>query len=169
MAYEGLKLASDVSNRLAAQRAKAGLPAACATSTPRAAGPLPSGRYTQTDIDRAVNAAVHSERCRVANVFGSQASHGRERICAKLLAHPAGWASSFIITELPNLAGGNAGKPAPKASRQVQASKPAPSASASEAWDRAYDRAFGKSAAPAPAAASTDPWDRAIAQLGKRA
>ena len=167
MAYEGLKVASDVSKRLAAQREKAGLPAACATSTPRAAA------TTTTPATRAgattpawfqVDLALKAERKRTEDVFASAASRGRERSAVIMLTGEPKTSAADIIARLSGLA-----TDAHFAGVRSDASAATRQAAASAAWDRSYDRAFGKSPTPAPAAASIDPWDRAIAQLGKRA
>ena len=59
--------------------------------------------YSQSDVDRAVAHAVTAERQRVATVFASSASFGRERVCADLLASHKGFSGSAICAELANM------------------------------------------------------------------
>ena len=103
MAYEGLRLSSK-GMRLpkpgkpdGSARAAAAKPAA--TWAPSDA----TGRFSQSDIDRAVGQAVKAERSRVAAVFASPASFGRERGCARLLSNAQGWTAAQISRELPLL------------------------------------------------------------------
>lgn len=163
MAYEHLALNSDISARLAAQRAKAGLPAACATSTPRAAATstTPAARAgATTPAWLQVDLALKAERKRTEDVFASAASRGRERSAVIMLTGEPKTSAADIIARLSGLA-----TDAHFAGIRSDASAATRQATANATWERAYDRAFGKSPAPAPAAASTDPWDRAIANI----
>lgn len=186
MAYEHLALASDISKRLAANRATeelnwrgrptvraatglrldTGHGAAVASTAPRAtATPAArSGAVAPATVSAlALKLALQAERTRVATVFASAASHGRERVCATLLSSPKNWSASAIVAELPSMPNdatvAGRGGFAPARAKAPVASKPASTTSAGESWDRVWDRALGKEAAPATAASAT--WDRA--------
>lgn len=175
MAYEGLRLASDVSKRLAAHRAThdetterrmAGLrldkpPAATTPQAARSSGATPAAPAMVSAL--ALKLALQAERARVAAVFASAASHGRERVCATLLSSPKNWSASAIVAELALLptdatVAGRGGFKAAKAKSPV-ASKTAVTTSASESWDRTWDRVLGQSAVPKSAANAS--WDAA--------
>ena len=164
MAYEGLKLASDVSRRLAAQRAKAGLPAACATSTPRAAAttttPAASAHAT-TPAWLQVDLALKAERKRTEDVFASAASRGRERSAVIMITGEPKTSAADIIARLSGLA-----TDAHFAGVRSDASGATRQAAAAASWDRAYDRAFGKAEPASPVNARTAAvWDAAISNI----
>lgn len=96
--------------------------------------------FTQADMDKAVAQAVAGERARIANVFASEPSRGRERVCAKLLAHAAGWSSKSIIAELPSLPNDSAVAARPGRTRKVTTIKKAASSpgAAADSWDKAF-------------------------------
>ena len=135
MAYEGLKVASDVSRRLAAQRAKAGLPAACATGTPRAAATTttPAARAgATTPAWFQVDLALKAERKRIEDVFASAASRGRERSAVIMLTGEPKTSAADIIARLSGLS-----TDAHFAGVRSDASAAARHAAASAAWDKA--------------------------------
>lgn len=135
MAYEGLKVASDVSRRLAAQRAKAGLPAACATGTPRAAATTttPAARAgATTPAWFQVDLALKAERKRIEDVFASAASRGRERSAVIMLTGEPNTSAADIIARLSGLS-----TDAHFAGVRSDAGAAARHAAASAAWDKA--------------------------------
>ena len=164
MAYEHLALNSDITARLAAHRAKAGLPAACATSTPRAAA------ATTTPATRAgattpawlqVDLAVKAERKRIDDVFASAASRGRERSAVIMITGEPKTSAADIIARLSGLA-----TDAHFAGVRSDASAATRQAASTASWDRAYDRAFGKAAPASPVNAKTAAvWDAAISNI----
>lgn len=161
-----------ISSRLAAHRADngdhtaaaalarimAGRASRSADPTPAvAACPSAAGAFTQADIDRAVaqavavernntGRAIAAERARIAKVFGSEASKGRERMCATLLASPKGFAADDIIAELPGLSTGSAGAGTNvlRKCALVQGSgDPTAMRTAAASWDKVYGDVSG--------------------------
>ena len=70
-----------------------------------AAAPVIRAGSSQSDINRAVATARAEERARIATVFAASASHGRERVCAELLASPKNFAAAAIAKELAHSTG----------------------------------------------------------------
>jgi hypothetical protein len=129
--------------------------AAGATTTPavpKLRGSASAPVNAQASQEKAVRAARAAERARIKQVFASDASKGRERLAAELLAAPEGWAASDIITKLPAVDASLAAKRG---------------AAGGSVWERAYakveaHREAGASKVGKPAAAN-DPWARAYA------
>ena len=111
--------------------------------------------HTQQSLDKAVAAAVAAERRRVASVFASPASEGRERVCADLLTSARGFSATSICAELPNL---------PTDNERGQAQTAAVSAQSNAVWERAFasNSPAAKTAAPkADKDTSESIWDKA--------
>lgn len=144
---------------------------------------------SQADIDRAIaagidreragiaSAAAAQERARITAVFNSDASRGRERMCAKLLSGPRYFSASAIIAELPSLGtdASNFGRSRASSGRsphQVRSQDLAlvtgkGSKAAGEAWDKAIASLPGANTKPSDASGrsnSSDVWDQAIAR-----
>lgn len=122
----------------------------------------PSWPYTKTesDLDKAVSSAVMAERRRVAMVFATQASIGRERVCADLLAHPKGFSGAAICAELANM---------PTDSSRAREQAATKSQKASAVWEKAIarnnrEKGSAKSA-EGPQGRSSNVWDQAIAKV----
>lgn len=109
-------------------------------SVPRTAGAEPtapkpaSNKATGTapskiQFDAAEKRGVARERARIRAVFASEASHGRERLCANLLTTSDGWAAATIISKLPNLS---------TDAELAAKAKVAHRAKADSVWDRAW-------------------------------
>ena len=181
MAYETLKLASDVSKRLAANRAAGelnwkGRPTvraatglrldtghgATAASTPRAAATTPAASaHATTPAWLQVDLALKAERKRTEDVFASAASRGRERSAVIMLTGEPKTSAADIIARLSGLA-----TDAHFAGVRSDASAATRQATANATWDRAYDRAFGKAAPASPVNAKTAAvWDAAISNI----
>ena len=65
----------------------------------QATSAAPFWATSQADVERAVKA----ERTRVAAVFGSPDSRGRELVCATLLTDERAWSAARICAELEHL------------------------------------------------------------------
>ena len=136
MAYEHLALNTDISARLAAVRAKAGLPAACASGAPRAAATTttPAARAgVTTPAWFQVDLALKAERKRIEDVFASAASRGRERSAVIMITGEPKTSAADIIARLSGLA-----TDAHFAGARSDASAAKRQAAASATWDRAY-------------------------------
>ena len=113
MTYEHLKLRGRSIRLAAHQEAKARNSQDSNPPAPTASEPAkahassdpkrPPYLFTQGDRDIAAYKATAAERRRVAAVFASAHSRGRERICATLLSHEKGWSAAEIIKQLPHL------------------------------------------------------------------
>lgn len=75
-------------------------PAAKRQASVARSAPLPQA---SADMAGAACAARLAEQSRWMRVFAADASRGRERTCARLLADEAGWDAASILAELPNL------------------------------------------------------------------
>jgi hypothetical protein len=143
-----------------AERASAGGRSAAPAKAKATAKPKPSSaRSTPAGIDQ-VKAAIAQERARIADVFASPASRGRERGCAALLASPKGWSAAEIVRELPHL----------PTDRQTAANRSAKRGD--NVWSKVHNTG-AEEAAGKPGGAvrpeGADPWARAYAAIGKGA
>ena len=154
-----LRAADEATSRLR-ERAAEGDQQAIATLRAIASGGAPAtatsarpAGLAQADVDRAVSAGVRRERERVAAVYASEHSKGRERGCAALLSSDKGWSAAQIIAELPNL----------PTDRENAARNPAAKARSAAVWERAQALNSGQPVAADPKghhAASDAVWDR---------
>ena len=134
---EGPEPKSNLSKRLEGiRRANLGslAPNAATTGAQRTTASVaispPASRLSQADVDRAVSSALKTERARVRKVLGSQASIGRERQAAVLLADDHGWSATGIISMLGEL---------PTDGERVRCADAARQAATGASWDKAYD------------------------------
>ncbi|MCB5426316.1 hypothetical protein H0274_13695 [Altererythrobacter sp. CC-YST694] len=142
MSYEALRLSVKRSASQRAARANNSAPAAPARAAQYNSPPAP-------DTEKAAQAARVSERARIATVFGSPLSLGRERSCVRLLIHDHGWSASSIVSLLAEL---------PTDAEQERHARAAKQARTADVWDRALSP---KNEASENSRAG-DIWDRAI-------
>lgn len=134
-------------------------------------------RVTQDDVNsayaRGVAQGVSQERARVTAVFASDASKGRERMCAKLLTSPKGFSASLIIAELPNLGasrgGSGVGSNVLTQCAMRRAPNPAKAKAASDAWAKIYGEMGAEGAGGSKSTKSaSDAWARVYADLSAK-
>ena len=104
--YEGLKLAAQRgAQRFAGTPPPVAARPAAAASAPKAATPTPavSAGISKAERDNAVASAIANERARMAEVFASPASKGRERLAAKMLGGTSTMSAAQIVATLATM------------------------------------------------------------------
>jgi hypothetical protein len=168
---EAKALRIDVDNATAAlfDRARSGDRAAISAMRQIANGKAPTTtssaapatvEISRRDVERAEAVAVARERRRMAEVYASPHSRGRERGCATLLTADKGWSAAEIVKELPHL---------PMDAKRATAAN---RASSDAVWERANaSRGNDASRASANGTAArrenSDPWSRAYASVSR--
>lgn len=138
--------------------------ASTAPAKPAASAPVGLTGFSQVDLDRAVAKARADERARIATVFASSASHGRERACATLLTSHSNFSGAAIAKELAHL---------PTDAELDREKRQARADTASAVWDHAiaangYVKPVAAEQSPVARSAASDAWERAIASISKQ-
>ena len=106
-------IAGDAASMAALRRLAKGSPRPVpATTRALPAQPTPSASAVRAE-----------ERQRLKTVFASEASKGRERLCASLLSANEGWTAGQIVAQLPNLSTDQHLEQEAKSERAEEASK----------------------------------------------
>ena len=135
--------------------AKGGEPAA----SPQA--PAAQTGFSQAHVNNAVADGVKGERDRVATVFASEHSRGRERGCVALLTADKNWSAAEIVANLADL----------PTDKEGRANGPEDRQKADDVWNRA-NSAIGRVSETdaeddAPRETASDPWERAYNSVGR--
>ncbi|WP_126174362.1 hypothetical protein [Altericroceibacterium xinjiangense] len=126
----------------------------------------PAGSVKATTNTAAMEAAFAAqnatsrERARMAEVFASPHSRGRERGCVTLLTADKGWSAARIVAHLSDL----------PTDRELHAASPAGRAASDAVWSKVHGSSSTASEAPKPKAEATGTdavWNHANAAIGR--